>query len=47
LLESASFMHSAHTLYRSVGLASNDSYPGREFEGAAADVSVFMRLDLL
>jgi hypothetical protein len=24
----------------------SESYPGREFEGAAADVSVFMRLDL-
>lgn len=45
-LESASFMHSAHALYRRVGFVSSDSYPGREFEGAAADVSVFMRLDL-
>ncbi len=45
-LESASFMHSAHALYRSVGFAPSGSYPGREFEGAAADVSVFMRLDL-
>jgi GNAT superfamily N-acetyltransferase len=45
-LESASFMHSAHALYRSVGFVSSDAYPGREFEGAGADVSVFMRLDL-
>jgi len=45
-LESASFMHSAHALYQSVGFVSSDSYPGREFEGAAGDVSVFMRLDL-
>ena len=45
-LESASFMHSAHALYRSVGFVSCDSYPGREFEGVAHDVSIFMRLDL-
>jgi GNAT superfamily N-acetyltransferase len=45
-LESAPFMHSAHALYRSVGFVSSDAYPGREFEGTAADVSVFMRLDL-
>ena len=45
-LESASFMHSAHALYRSVGFAPGDSYSGREFEGVAHDVSVFMRLDL-
>lgn len=45
-LESAPFMHSAHTLYRSVGFLPSDSYAGREFEGAAHDVSVFMRLDL-
>ena len=45
-LESASFMHSAHALYSSVGFVSSDSYAGREFEGAAHDVSVFMRLDL-
>ena len=45
-LESASFMHSAHALYSSVGFAPSDPYPGREFEGAAHDISVFMRLDL-
>jgi GNAT superfamily N-acetyltransferase len=45
-LESASFMHSAHKLYRSVGFVPSGSYPGREFEGADHDVSVFMRLDL-
>lgn len=45
-LESASFMHAAHALYRSVGFVSGDSYPGREFEGRAPHVSVFMRLDL-
>jgi GNAT superfamily N-acetyltransferase len=45
-LESASFMHDAHALYRSVGFVSSGSYPGREFEGAAHDISVFMRLDL-
>jgi hypothetical protein len=44
-LESASFMHSAHALYRSVGFVPSDSYAGREFEGV--DVSVFMRLDLV
>ena len=46
VLESASFMHPAHALYRSVGFVPSDSYPGREFEGAAHDISVFMRLDL-
>jgi GNAT superfamily N-acetyltransferase len=45
-LESASFMHSAHALYRSVGFVPSDSYAGREFEGAAFDVSVCMRLPL-
>ena len=45
-LESASFMHPAHALYRSVGFVPSDSYAGREFEGAGHDVSVFMRLDL-
>ncbi len=45
-LESASFMHSAHALYRSVGFVPSDSYSGREFEAVAHDVSVFMRLDL-
>ena len=45
-LESASFMHSAHALYRSVGFAPSEPYPGREFEGAPHDVSIFMRLDL-
>ncbi len=45
-LESASFMHPAHALYRSVGFVPSGAYPGREFEGAALDVSVFMRLDL-
>ena len=45
-LESASFMHSAHALYRSVGFVPSDSYVGREFAGVAHDVSVFMRLDL-
>ncbi len=45
-LESASFMHAAHALYRSVGFVPSDSYAGREFAGAAQDVSVFMRLDL-
>jgi GNAT superfamily N-acetyltransferase len=44
-LESASFMHGAHTLYRSVGFVPSASYPGREFEGAPHDISVFMRLD--
>ena len=43
-LESASFMHSAHALYRSVGFVPSDPYPGTEFGDAA--VSVFMRLDL-
>ena len=45
-LESASFMHPAHALYRSVGFVPSESYSGREFEGAPHDVSVFMRLDL-
>ncbi len=45
-LESASFMHSAHALYRSVGFVPADAYPGREFEGAPNDISIFMRLDL-
>jgi GNAT superfamily N-acetyltransferase len=45
-LESASFMHSAHALYRSVGFGPSEPYAGREFEGAAHDVSIFMRLDL-
>lgn len=45
-LESASFMHSAHAMYRSAGFVPSDSYAGREFAGAAHDVSVFMRLDL-
>jgi GNAT superfamily N-acetyltransferase len=44
-LESASFMHGAHALYRSVGFVPSASYPGREFEGAPHDISVFMRLD--
>ena len=44
-LESASFMHSAHALYRSVGFVPSDSYDGLEF--GAVDVSVFMRLDLV
>jgi GNAT superfamily N-acetyltransferase len=43
-LESASFMHSAHALSRSVGFVPSDSYDGLEF--GDADVSVFMRLDL-
>lgn len=45
-LESAVFMHPAHALYRSVGFVPSEPYPGREFEGAPNDVSVFMRLDL-
>jgi GNAT superfamily N-acetyltransferase len=45
-LESASFMHGAHSLYRSVGFVASPSYAGREFEGVAHDISVFMRLDL-
>ncbi|HZO33771.1 MAG TPA: GNAT family N-acetyltransferase [Gaiellaceae bacterium] len=45
-LESASFMHAAHALYRSVGFVPSDPYPGREFEDLEHDVSVFMRLDL-
>jgi hypothetical protein len=39
-------MHPAHALYRSVGFVPSESYPGREFEGAPHDVSVFLRLDL-
>ena len=39
-LESASFMHSAHALYRSVGFVPSDSYPGREFEGVAGRVGL-------
>jgi hypothetical protein len=39
-------MHSAHGLYRSVRFVRTDAYPGREFEGAPNDVSIFMRLDL-
>jgi GNAT superfamily N-acetyltransferase len=46
-LESASFMHPAHALYRSVGFVPSDSYAGREFAGVAHDVSIFMRIDLL
>lgn len=45
-LESASFMHPAHTLYRSVGFVPSEPYAGREFEGVEHDVSIFMRLDL-
>jgi GNAT superfamily N-acetyltransferase len=45
-LESASFMHSAHALYRSVGFVPSEPYPGREFEDVEHDVSIFMRLDL-
>ena len=45
-LESATFMDNAHALYRSVGFVPSGSYPGREFAGAAPDISVFMRLDL-
>jgi GNAT superfamily N-acetyltransferase len=45
-LESASFMHPAHALYRSVGFVAGDAYAGREFEGVAHDIWVFMRLDL-
>ncbi len=45
-LESASFMHPAHALYRSVGFVPSEAYAGREFEGAPHDVSVFLRLDL-
>jgi GNAT superfamily N-acetyltransferase len=44
-LESASFMHSAHALYRSVGFLPSEPYQGREFEGADHDVSILMRLD--
>ena len=36
----------AHALYRSVGFVPSDGYPGREFEGADHDVSVFMRFDV-
>jgi GNAT superfamily N-acetyltransferase len=45
-LESASFMHAAHALYRSVGFVSSEPYAGREFEDVEHDVSIFMRLDL-
>jgi GNAT superfamily N-acetyltransferase len=45
-LESASFMHAAHALYRSVGFVPSGPYAGREFEGVEHDVSIFMRLDL-
>jgi GNAT superfamily N-acetyltransferase len=45
-LESASFMHSAHALYRSVGFVPSGPYPGREFEGVDHDVSILMRLDV-
>ena len=46
VLESASFMHSAHALYRSVGFVPADSYAGREFEDFDHEGVVFMRLDL-
>ena len=46
VLESASFMHPAHALYRSVGFVESGSYEGREFENVEHDVSIFMRLDL-
>jgi GNAT superfamily N-acetyltransferase len=46
VLESASFMHSAHALYRSVGFVPADPYAGREFEDVDHDGVVFMRLDL-
>ena len=45
-LESASFMHAAHALYRSVGFVPSEPYAGREFEDVEHDVSIFMRLDL-
>jgi GNAT superfamily N-acetyltransferase len=45
-LESASFMHSAHALYRSVGFVPSGPYAGREFAGVEHDVSILMRLDL-
>jgi GNAT superfamily N-acetyltransferase len=45
-LESASFMHTALTLYRSVGFVDSAPYAGREFEGVEHDVSIFMRLEL-
>lgn len=45
-LESASFMHAAHALYRSAGFVPGEPYAGREFEGVEHDVSIFMRLDL-
>ena len=46
VLESASFMHPAHALYRSVGFVPTDGYAGREFEEFDHDGVVFMRLDL-
>jgi GNAT superfamily N-acetyltransferase len=46
VLESASFMHAAHTLYRSVGFVPTGSYAGREFEEFDHDGVVFMWLDL-
>jgi len=47
-LESAAFMHEAHTLYRSFGFVPCPPYAGREFESIRAvdDISVFMALDL-
>ena len=33
VLESATFMHSAHALYRSVGFVPSDSYPGPRVRG--------------
>jgi GNAT superfamily N-acetyltransferase len=46
VLESASFMHAAHALYRSVGFVPTDGYAGREFEQFDHDGVVFMRLEL-
>jgi GNAT superfamily N-acetyltransferase len=46
VLESASFMHSAHALYQSVGFVPTDPYAGREFEDFDHDGVVFMRLVL-
>jgi GNAT superfamily N-acetyltransferase len=46
VLESASFMHSAHALYRSVGFVPADPYGGREFEDVDHDGVVFMQLAL-
>jgi hypothetical protein len=45
-LESASFMHGAHALYRSAGFEPSEPYPGREFEEFENQISIFMRLDL-